>query len=706
MIQCKNPHRYYRTIISLLLVLAVMLVPSVPPIAFVSAAGTSRVVFHVNNPELENKDVVYKIITPDRLNSDGSLSHFYDIPGFAKDEYVFQGWYHNADYSQSCDTADVPVDFDSNTAGKDKFPTRGSDYHIYAKWIKVDTVDKAADDENNVSSYSGFGIAGVQIREENLYDSNVRDSGNETPYDDAAAEVPGGLRFVASVSESLLSNVVGISKIPAASSEATAFGAKYGYVVGTANRIREFIDHYEVYDTDTYKLEFNGSNVNGADTTKAGKNDYRYITNVDCTSKVKATAASGIVTQDHKNYNDYRLYTLVVTYEGDSSSKKDEKIDARAYLQYYDANGKLRVFYNDYDNAEGVSFYGGCMCSYNQVLNSQPNSNNTTWHQCPQKVRDYLAYLEEHPYPDGVYDTSVVTEYAKLDYVTQLSKPLPVRVDGKVYTDLVPNVSVPYLTSSSSGTVTFVDKLRWINTTYEGLIPSLPKEDYIHHSYPYGINTRDIGGWSCADGVDGKPCTVKYGLIYRGGEPNPVDKELMVDKLGIRTELQLLPKDEQRDRAGISVWGVDWVGNDQKAYSVYGIETGGGVRWANDHLWNLYLTTVFDSVAAGKPIYIHCGVGADRTGAMFIMLESILGMSENEIAQDYELTSFAGHQRLRTNEGFYKLINDIKAWPLADGLTEDTLENHALSFALSKGCTREQINAFRNAMIDGNPAQI
>ena len=34
---------------------------------------------------------------------------------------------------------------------------------------------------------------------------------------------------------------------------------------------------------------------------------------------------------------------------------------------YYDGNGKLRVFFNDYRNSNGKTYYGGCMCSYNQL---------------------------------------------------------------------------------------------------------------------------------------------------------------------------------------------------------------------------------------------------------------------------------------------------------------------------------------------------
>ena len=89
-------------------------------------------------------------------------------------------------------------------------------------------------------------------------------------------------------------------------------------------------------------------------------------------SKVNGT--NGAVAEDHRNYSDYRLYSLVVTYTEpmnngvDSKTIDDlkkEKIDASAYIRYYDANGKERIFYNDYKKN---SYYGGCLCSFNQAL--------------------------------------------------------------------------------------------------------------------------------------------------------------------------------------------------------------------------------------------------------------------------------------------------------------------------------------------------
>ena len=68
-------------------------------------------------------------------------------------------------------------------------------------------------------------------------------------------------------------------------------------------------------NTASYRLQYNGSNVNGVDTTgntQSAENDYRYITNVDCTSKQKSTADSGVVKWDHKNFDDYIFFTLFV----------------------------------------------------------------------------------------------------------------------------------------------------------------------------------------------------------------------------------------------------------------------------------------------------------------------------------------------------------------------------------------------------------
>ena len=355
-----------------------------------------KVIFHENKPNGSGaeKQKEFKVFEPTDLENN-KVPHFYDLPEWAGDEYVFAGWYSNADYTyltgitNDNNTAKYALDFDNTTfTTKNSKASNGrNDYHVYAKWITVGSFEQDEEDTNRYDgTYRGFGIAGVQIRaktgkafneetgqyeDATLVDDNIRDDDlPDSEYNDSAKPTPEGMRFVTSLSESLISSINGIGKITAASSEAKTFGVEYGYVVGTEANINSFVDHYQVKNAADYPLQYKGENVNGKNTTGETAEvdkDYRFITNVNCTSKQGQGTTnnnSGVVEFDHCNYADYRLYTLVVTYDdADSASHKGDKIAARAYIRYYDANGKLRVFYNTYKK----SMFSGCLCSFNQA---------------------------------------------------------------------------------------------------------------------------------------------------------------------------------------------------------------------------------------------------------------------------------------------------------------------------------------------------
>ena len=100
-------------------------------------------------------------------------------------------------------------------------------------------------------------------------------------------------------------------------------------------------------------LQYKGDNVNGVNTNT----DYYFIKNFKC---------SGVA--DHYNSDAYRLYTTVITYTkatgAELEKQYNERIAARAYIRYYDANGMLRTYYNNYT---GTNFHGGCSASFNMV---------------------------------------------------------------------------------------------------------------------------------------------------------------------------------------------------------------------------------------------------------------------------------------------------------------------------------------------------
>ena len=65
-------------------------------------------------------------------------------------------------------------------------------------------------------------------------------------------------------------------------------------------------------------------------------------------------------------------------------------------------------------------------------------------------------------------------------------------------------------------------------------------------------------------------------------------------------------------------------------------------RFSDGYKMTTILAKVFEAVAANKTVYIHCMVGADRTGYVCMLLEALLGVTQGWCDVDYELTSFSG----------------------------------------------------------------
>lgn len=314
------------------------------------------------------------------------------------------------------------------------------------------------------------------------------------------------------------------------------------------------------------------------------------------------------------------------------------------------------------------------------AIGSLSGKESVTWHQCPEAPRNFINNVSYDP---SDYSTSQIENYAPETALVSNTKPIGKTIDGITYYNQVPNIDTPFASTNAAGTLKPLDQLRWLNTTIGQ-----------SGTYPLGVNTRDLGGWACDGGK------VKYGMLVRGGEPNEVDKDLMVNQVGIRTELQLLPK--STSRLTYSAWGINFYANpEESGYIWYSL--------SNKSLWKFYLQVVFNSVSHSNPLYFHCGIGADRTGTVAVMLEALLGVSQSDIDKDYELTNFyvvSPTFPRRRNVNMYKnYIAEIKNFPLVGGLT-DTFANHAISFAVSLGFTADEINAYRNACIDGTPTQI
>ena len=210
-------------------------------------------------------------------------------------------------------------------------------------------------------------------------------------------------------------------------------------------------------------------------------------------------------------------------------------------------------------------------------------------------------------------------------------------------------------------------------------------------------NVRDLGGWSCDGG------TVKYGLLFRGGEMygylTDDGKQQALDMLGILKEIDLRFASDLNGRTEsgfgptVDMLWVDMTWNDL-SYQ----KSSGNIKAIFDPL--------FDYVIANKPTYFHCSAGADRTGVVALLCEAILGVSQSDCDKDYEITSFYSgastdaEARRRNETPWTREINYLNTY------AGTTFRDKVVNFMVSCGITIEKINAFRAAMIDGTPATV
>lgn len=292
--------------------------------------------YHINNEDISSSEVYQGIDEFTEYVNDlahtvsigDTIEAFYLIPQHNTD-YIFKGWY----YDQENDNDTRPVRF-----GTDKY-TKGKD--IYAHWIKVENVAKDEKDDNVLpvgeTEYGGFDLSGVQIRGR-IIDTNF-----------GCEYKPGGMRFVTSLSMDVVNEINSIK----------ANNIEYGYV---AAKSEDWINYHQ---ENNHKLQYISSTANGIDTSESAPDEsyFGFAHNINCTSK--KSNRNGVVYEDHRNYQDYLLYTLVITYEDDDGTGYDKNVLARPYIRYSDANGLERVAYSEYRGNSNT--LGGCYTSYNAV---------------------------------------------------------------------------------------------------------------------------------------------------------------------------------------------------------------------------------------------------------------------------------------------------------------------------------------------------
>ena len=362
------------------------------------------------------------------------------------------------------------------------------------------------------------------------------------------------------------------------------------------------------------------------------------------------------------------------------------------------------------------------------------------------KMAEYLDYVDVHPYDTTNYTYSYVYEYSKdKSSSNRLDLPLPVTLSwistqtgtmsAEVYYDsahtqpesmvyvkfssdaksvdiynLIPNRHYYYVIKAGAATVASGE----FNTTGHRRIMYVADPSCGRY---YANNCRDIGGLETA----ATDSIVKYGKIFRGSNMDMTtddQKTYITNVMHVGLDVDLRYNATSNDGGKLF-----------NALNLHEIEpststsnTSGIYRGHTQELYNNWtdltntskigptLTRIINAAAATDcAVYIHCKVGADRTGFVCLMLEAILGVKQVLCDVDYELTSFSpdvgsNPYRLRndTPESWYYYPMGINA--INDRLKDQpnaTFQQKAIDYAVNVlGVPDEKINVFRKCMLE------
>ena len=233
-------------------------------------------------------------------------------------------------------------------------------------------------------------------------------------------------------------------------------------------------------------------------------------------------------------------------------------------------------------------------------------------------------------------------------------------------------------------------------TTDETLIRSFT----VSSSYPRNLtiegmtNCRDIGGRTTVDGG-----TIKQGLIYRtsgknqNGSLTAKTTEEMVNHLKVKNEINLAGDSDSYNLKLENTTLIDKCKMDTSS-------TGGYNHLSRnaEAAKNFFLTLDDEN---NYPLFYHCKIGTDRTGVCSVLLAGLLGISENEIFQDYLFSNFGkiGEKRgIGTGDShdMKKYFDDILAMP------GESFKNKVYNTLLAIGLSRETLDHIIDFLTEGD----
>lgn len=202
-------------------------------------------------------------------------------------------------------------------------------------------------------------------------------------------------------------------------------------------------------------------------------------------------------------------------------------------------------------------------------------------------------------------------------------------------------------------------------------------------------NVRDFGGR-----VNKYGKRIRQGLIFRGAALNELEKPYTASLNGLgvmRDDLQIKTDLDLRFEA-VGKYEYCQLG-DHVNYRLFTADAYDGVI-NNADQGELY-KNIFNVIADADnyPIYVHCVAGADRTGTVGYILDAILGMSDEDIIANYNITGLTGNN-----------LWSIRGAPVVKILDERypglCLGDQLIQMAYSFGFTKEMMDQIRANLLE------
>ena len=211
-------------------------------------------------------------------------------------------------------------------------------------------------------------------------------------------------------------------------------------------------------------------------------------------------------------------------------------------------------------------------------------------------------------------------------------------------------------------------------------------------------NGRDLGGWK---GLDGK--TVVYRKLFRGGVLkedkegeylNDAGKKEMRAQ-GIKAELDLQEEEAAQTTSPLGSDIAFYAPHFDSGWNTMVRDNPGKVK--DSFCW------IVARLRENKPVYFHCWSGRDRTGTMAVLLLGTLGVSESDMAKDFECTYFSPKSWSMYN-GSYHHTRDSYSYrsirkTIFSKTDSGTYQERIVKYLLGIGVLQQDIDDLRSIML-------